>query len=55
MCMRRPAYTNRVYLPRPAKRVLCIYIYIYMYIYINLYISAPPGIHKSGVTCHAWQ
>ena len=26
---------------------------MYMYIYIYVHISVPPGIHTSGVTCHA--
>ena len=37
------------YMPRSAMRV------IYLYVYIYVYISAPPGIHISGVTCHALQ
>ena len=35
------------YMPRSALRVMYVYVYIYVY------ISVPPGIHTSGVTCHA--
>ena len=44
------AYTIRVLHATPGKEGV-----IYIYIYIFIYISAPPGIHKSGVTCHARQ